>query len=501
MPPVNWRARARLPSPRHSDTRGDALFGFASRGAVDRRVGVCSRDGPNPRARLGRVSLAMRDATAPVDRRGLSSLDADESGSGFDLDLADLLDDHVRECAGDLSFAPFKARWIARSFSLAHRARLVEHLEGEHVQSLFSSALPHLAPLAGPLVRRVAALYALYLLYRTQQLVPPARVYVTPRQTSHLVALASQLKAAAAADALKAIREMFDDDAFVLGVSDAPREEALEDELARADARRAEEETETNDAAPREGNDDEENENENENDDDDDEVDTTAEELRARVRAASRAALEHLRRTRVPESFARLSEDSARYGDAVRPVMRARRAGAGAGVASSAPRRAPTTTEMHELVRRQLVKYDGKLRAALRPESASAPAPRGMTAAEAAAAALAADEDDSDGDLAHLGFGFTRGDDAEANARNTTRTTKTMTKTMTMTNAAALPAAGARRLVDAPKFGSMPKFPGAPREDEGVVAGARSRLGGATGAVGRLDDSDDEGSDGEGAYS
>lgn len=56
-------------------------------------------------------------------------------------------------------------------------------------------------------------------------------------------------------------------------------------------------------------------------------------------------------------------------------------------------------------------------------------------------------------------------------------------------------------MVDAPKFGSMPKFPGAPREDEGVVAGARSRLGGAAGAVGRLDDSDDEGSDGEGAYS
>ena len=267
----------------------------------------------------------MRDATAPVDRRGLSSRDADESGSGFDLDLADLLDDHVRECAGDLSFAPFKARWIARSFSLAHRARLVEQLEGEHVQSLFSAALPHLAPLAGPLVRRISALYALYLLYRTQQLVPPARVYVTPRQTSHLVALASQLKAAAAADALKAIRELFDDDAFVIGVSDAPREEALEDELARADARRAEEETETNDTGHAAG----EFETREENDETDgDEEDATAEELRARVLAASRAALEHLRRTRVPESFARLTEDSARYGDAVRPVISAQRAGA-----------------------------------------------------------------------------------------------------------------------------------------------------------------------------
>ena len=281
--------------------------------------------GANPRLGLGRVSLAMRDATAPVDRRGLSSRDADESGSGFDLDLADLLDDHVRECAGDLSFAPFKARWIARSFSLAHRARLVEQLEGEHVQSLFSAALPHLAPLAGPLVRRISALYALYLLYRTQQLVPPARVYVTPRQTSHLVALASQLKAAAAADALKAIRELFDDDAFVIGVSDAPREEALEDELARADARRAEEETETNDTGHAAG----EFETREENDETDgDEEDATAEELRARVLAASRAALEHLRRTRVPESFARLTEDSARYGDAVRPVISAQRAGA-----------------------------------------------------------------------------------------------------------------------------------------------------------------------------
>ena len=430
---------------------------------------------------LGRVSLAMRDATAPVDRRGLSSRDADESGSGFDLDLADLLDDHVRECAGDLSFAPFKARWIARSFSLAHRARLVEQLEGEHVQSLFSAALPHLAPLAGPLVRRISALYALYLLYRTQQLVPPARVYVTPRQTSHLVALASQLKAAAAADALKAIRELFDDDAFVIGVSDAPREEALEDELARADARRAEEETETNDTGHAAG----EFETREENDETDgDEEDTTAEELRARVLAASRAALEHLRRTRVPESFARLSEDSARYGDAVRPVISAQRAGA-----PFAPRRAPTTTEMHELVRRQLVKYDAKLRAALRPASASAPAPRGMTAAEAAAAALAAEDDsDSDGDLANLGFGCTAGDDAEADAKRTTRTTTTRTTT----TASAATGVGARRLADAPKFGSMPKFPGAPRGDEGFVAGAKSRLGGAAGAVGRLDDSEDE---------
>ena len=308
-------------------------------------------------------------------------------------------------------------------------------------------------------------------------------MYVTPRQTSHLVALASQLKAAAAADALKAIRELFDDDAFVIGVSDAPREEALEDELARADARRAEEETETGDTGHAAG----EFETREENDETDgDEEDATAEELRARVLAASRAALEHLRRTRVPESFARLTEDSARYGDAVRPVISAQRAGA-----PFAPRRAPTTTEMHELVRRQLVKYDAKLRAALRPASASAPAPRGMTAAEAAAAALAAEDDsDSDGDLANLGFGCTAGDDAEADATHTTRTTTTRTTT----TASAAAGVGARRLADAPKFGSMPKFPGRPaatvssRARKVVSAGRRA-------AVGRLDDSEDEDSE------
>ena len=277
---------------------------------------------------------------------------------------------------------------------------------------------------------------------------------------------------------------MFDDDAFVIGVSDAPREEALEDELARADARRAEEETETNDtghaAGEFETNDAATREENDENDGD--EEDTTAEELRARVLAASRAALEHLRRTRVPESFARLSEDSARYGDAVRPVMRAQRAGA-----PFAPRRAPTTTEMHELVRRQLVKYDAKLRAALRPASASAPAPRGMTAAEAAAAALAAEDDSDFGrrpreSRLRVHYRRRRGG---GRAKHTTRTTTTRTTT----TASAAAGVGARRLADAPKFGSMPKFPGAPRGDEGFVAGARSRLGGGGGrgrSVGRF---------------
>ena len=47
---------------------------------------------------------------------------------------------------------------------------------------------------------------------------------------------------------------------------------------------------------------------------------------------------------------------------------------------------------MHELVRKQLVKYDGKLRAALRPETRFSAHPRALTAAEAVAEAADADE-------------------------------------------------------------------------------------------------------------
>ena len=102
--------------------------------------------------------------------------------SGFESDLADLIDDHVRACGGDLSFDAFRARWQSRSFSFVHNARLVELLEGEYAQMLFSATMPYLAPDAGPTVRRIAALYALHLLYHTQQLTPRARclLYTSP---------------------------------------------------------------------------------------------------------------------------------------------------------------------------------------------------------------------------------------------------------------------------------------------------------------------------------
>ena len=156
--------------------------------------------------------------------------------SGFESDLADLIDDHVRACGGDLSFDAFRAHWQSRSFSFVHNARLVELLEGEYAQMLFSATMPYLAPDAGPTVRRIAALYARHLLYHTQQLAPRARVYVTPRDVRRLAQLVETCVEMGAADAVRAAKELVDDHAFAVGVSDRTREEALDDALAEATA-------------------------------------------------------------------------------------------------------------------------------------------------------------------------------------------------------------------------------------------------------------------------
>ena len=105
---------------------------------------------------------------------------------GFELDISDLIDDHVRGCGGDLSFARFRERWVQRSFAFIHHARLPELLEGEYVQMLFTAAVARVVRPSVPLVERISAAYALFLLYRTQQATPRVRVYVTPRQMDRM---------------------------------------------------------------------------------------------------------------------------------------------------------------------------------------------------------------------------------------------------------------------------------------------------------------------------
>ena len=425
--------------------------------------------------------------------------------SGFESDLADLIDDHVRACGGDLSFDAFRARWQSRSFSFVHNARLVELLEGEYAQMLFSATMPYLAPDAGPTVRRIAALYALHLLYHTQQLAPRARVYVTPRDVRRLAQLVETCVEMGAADAVRAAKELVDDHAFAVGVSDRTREEALDDAIAAAEAtadasserpkKRKAEGTHTRDAVrgafdrtafpaafPFPDDDDD--------DDDDDEArrnaggvsdeearaagetENPAEALRARVAAASRGALEHLRATRVPGSFQALAEDSTRYGACMAALTRrgeghkgnARR---GETSGDKSGRAETRTAEMHELVRRQVVKYDSKLRAALRPETAEPRHPHhdGLDVLDPSANAATG-----------LGEGPSGGD-----ARS----------------GPGLAAPAARPLRDAPRFGSMPDFQrrrGSGFDERTLRSGGR--LEGAERASGVLRETSDGESDG-----
>ena len=427
--------------------------------------------------------------------------------SGFESDLADLIDDHVRACGGDLSFDAFRAHWQSRSFSFVHNARLVELLEGEYAQMLFSATMPYLAPDAGPTVRRIAALYALHLLYHTQQLTPRARVYVTPRDVRRLAQLVETCVSMGAADAVRAAKELVDDHAFAVGVSDRTREEALDDALAEAtaatagrpkkrktfprgdlDARVGAPRTRdgavpsrdaglapVSDEDTRHSDEDAVSERARSSAEEDAAEDVEEEDpaatLRARVAAASRGALEHLRATRVPASFQALAEDSTRYGACMAALTRrgdGSKGEEGGRDTSRAKNRAETrTAEMHELVRRQVVKYDSKLRAALRPETAEPRHPHhdGLDVLDPSANAATG-----------LGEGPSGGD-----ARS----------------GPGLAAPAARPLRDAPRFGSMPDFQrrrGSGFDERTLRSGGR--LEGAERASGVLRETSDGESDG-----
>ena len=223
-------------------------------------------------------------------------------------------------------------------------------------------------------------------------------MYVTPRDVRRLAQLVETCVEMGAADAVRAVKELVDDHAFAVGASDRTREEALEDAIAAAEAtagassgrpkKRKPEGTHTRDAvrgADRTASPRVSLSRDDEDDDDDDEArrarasptkrrrgGETENPAKAPARASPRpaGALEHLRATRVPGSFQALAEDSTKYGACMAALTR-RGGGSKSEEGGLHARRVETrTAEMHELVRRQVVKYDSKLRAALRPETA-----------------------------------------------------------------------------------------------------------------------------------
>ena len=225
-----------------------------------------------------------------------------------------------------------------------------------------------------------------------------------------------------------------------------------------------------------------------EDDDDDDEArqnearaagetENPAEALRARVAAASRGALEHLRATRVPGSFQALAEDSTKYGACMAALTRR-------GGGSKSERAETRTAEMHELVRRQVVKYDSKLRTALRPETAEGSAHPHRDGRE--------DVLDPSADAA-TGLdvmGPSGGDARSGPDLGSERDLRRL----------GLAAPAARPLRDAPRFGSMPDFPrgsrGSGLDDRTRTLRSGGRLEGAERASGALRETSDGESDG-----
>ena len=390
------------------------------------------------------------------------------SVSGFEQDLADLIHDHVTECGGDLRFESFRMRWQARWFSFAHNARLVELLEGEYTQMLFSAALPYLS-CDGPTVTRITGLYALYLLYHTSQLKPTVRIYVTPRDVCRIADLVNACVALGAHDAVRAAKDLLDTHALVVGVSDRVREEALEDALAglaptkkgkKPTPKAKQKRNRKGRATDRESHDDAmESESEtrvdeiHEGDASDRDHQDPLVQLTEHVQTASQRALAHLRKTRVPESFAALSEKSGKYAAVVCALR------GGSGTASSGKPAGGTslrgTTTMHELVKKQVVKYDELLRAALRPELMDLPRAR---------------REGNGNGLSSAGGAFSRQHVTATAPGRGTRGDGSKKRP---------PALGKPfRLNETARFGSMPEFPKADAEDAGGGAGnKKSKLG------------------------
>ena len=139
------------------------------------------------------------------------------------------------------------------------------------------------------------------------------------------------------------------------------------------------------------------------------------------------------------------------------------------------------TTEMHELVRRQVVKYDSKLRAALRPETAEPRHPHRDVL----------DVLDPSADAA---TGLCEGPSGQTkNARSGPGAPLGSERDLRRLG---LAAPAARPLRDAPRFGSMPDFPrrGSGFDERTLRSGGR--LEGAERASGRLRETSDGESDG-----
>ena len=106
-------------------------------------------------------------------------------------DVDSLISVHMQKYDGDLSLRAFSRTWTASSFSFIQNARLLESLEGEHEQILYSAALSLITGTTACTSRRFLAIYAIYMLYSTQFSSPRVRVHTSPKEFKQLCELAS----------------------------------------------------------------------------------------------------------------------------------------------------------------------------------------------------------------------------------------------------------------------------------------------------------------------
>jgi hypothetical protein len=133
-------------------------------------------------------------------------------------DVDSLISVHMQKYDGDLSLRAFSRTWTASSFSFIQNARLLESLEGEHEQILYSAALSLITGTTACTSRRFLAIYAIYMLYSTQFSSPRVRVHTSPKEFKQLCELAQAAKKRLIIDVVHVLRLLVNKHAFSIGV-------------------------------------------------------------------------------------------------------------------------------------------------------------------------------------------------------------------------------------------------------------------------------------------
>ncbi|XP_024524342.1 uncharacterized protein LOC9643501 [Selaginella moellendorffii] len=117
---------------------------------------------------------------------------------------------------GCTQLAQMKEVWRCRGFSFIHQARRAKLEPSRFMQILYTSACVHLSP-EEPFSWRLGALYAVYILYETQEYSPRVKVYLSLENLQWLLSLAQIVREGPDPVPLHVIRYMVRHKAFLYG--------------------------------------------------------------------------------------------------------------------------------------------------------------------------------------------------------------------------------------------------------------------------------------------